>query len=182
MSGRLLVGVVVGAQGLGGLMRVKSFTHNPADLAAYGPVEDEAGERRLALKVTGAAKGVVIVRASGIADRNQAEAMKGAKLYVRRTALPAVDEDEFYASDLVGLVAVREDGTALGRVKAVHDFGAGEVLELEGLGAALMLPFTRDVVPVVDIAKGRIVVVPPLTIGEEGGPEPAEAEAEGNDA
>src|SRR5579871_316401 len=135
MSDRLLVGVVVGAQGLGGLMRVKSFTHNPADLAAYGPVEDESGQKKLALKVTSQSKGVVIVRASGVADRNQAEAMKGTKLFVPRAALPAPEEDEFYSSDLVGLAAERADGTKLGRVKAVHDFGAGEIIELEGPGA-----------------------------------------------
>src|SRR5579871_3969404 len=132
MAERILVGAVVGAQGLSGLLRVKSFTANPADLAAYGPVELESADgktkRSVTLKVTGTAKGVVIVRADGIVDRTQAEALKGAQLFVARAALPAVEEDEFYLSDLLGLAAEREDGTALGTVKAIHDYGAGEVV------------------------------------------------------
>jgi len=159
---------VVGAQGLGGVVRVKSFTANPADLAAYGPVVDDAG-RSLTLSVTGETRGVVLARIEGVKDRTQAEALKGARFYVSRDALPAPAEDEFYLADLVGLAAEREDGTALGRVKAVHDFGAGEVIELEGPGATVMLPFTRAVVPVVDLAGKRVVVVPPSVIGDEDG-------------
>jgi 16S rRNA processing protein RimM len=179
MAERLLVGVVVGAQGLGGVVRVKSFTANPADLAAYGPVEDDAG-RTLALSVVGDAKGVVLARVAGVTDRTQAEALKGARFYVSRDALPAPSVDEFYLADLIGLMAEREDGTALGRVKAVHDFGAGEVIELEGPGATLMLPFTETVVPVVDLAGKRIVVVPPAVVGDEdeGAEEREDAEAE----
>lgn len=174
MAERLLVGVVVGAQGLGGVVRVKSFTANPADLAAYGPVEDEAG-RTLALSVIGETKGVVLTRVAGVTDRNAADALKGARFYVSRDALPAPDEDEFYLADLVGLMAEREDGTALGRVKAVHDFGAGEIIELEGPGATVMLPFTRAVVPVVDLAGKRIVVAPPTVVGDEDGDSEARA-------
>jgi 16S rRNA processing protein RimM len=155
------------------VVRVKSFTANPADLAAYGPVEDDAG-RTLALSVTGETKGVVLARIEGVKDRTQAEALKGARFYVSRDALPAPAEDEFYLADLVGLMAEREDGTALGRVKAVHDFGAGEVIELEGPGANVMLPFTRAVVPVIDVAGKRIVVVPPAVVGDEDAPESAD--------
>ena len=180
MAERLLVGVVVGAQGLGGVLRVKSFTHIPADMAAYGPVEDEAG-RKLALIVTGEAKGVLLARIEGVRDRNQAEALKGARFFVSRDALPAPDENEFYAADLVGLMAEREDGTTLGRVKAVHDFGAGELIELEGPGATLMLPFTQVVVPIVDLKGRRIVVVPPEVTGDEREDAEEDAEEEASD-
>lgn len=181
MTERILVGAVVGAQGLGGLLRVKSFTANPADLAAYGAVDLEAADgktRQVELKVTGTAKGVVIVRAGGIADRTQAEALKGARLFVARAALPAVAEDEFYLSDLLGLAAERVDGTPLGTVRAIHDFGAGNVLELTGGGGSLMLPFTQDVVPVVDLAGKRIVVAPPVMTGSETEDRDVESEGE----
>jgi 16S rRNA processing protein RimM len=177
MVERILVGAVVGAQGLAGLLRVKSFTANPGDLAAYGPVDLESADgktsrQKVAVKVTGQAKGVVIVRAAGVADRTQAEALKGARLFVAREALPEVEADEFYLTDLIGLAAEAEDGRALGTVKAIHDFGAGEVIELAGidlpgLGASLMLPFTQDVVPVVDLANRRLVVVVPAMTGSE---------------
>jgi 16S rRNA processing protein RimM len=168
MAERLLVGAVVGAQGLCGLLRVKSFTHNPEDLAAYGPVEMEAADgtvTRVTLKVTGTAKGLMIVRAGGIADRTRAEALKGARFFVDRAALPAVEDDEFYTDDLIGLMAERADGTRIGRVKAVYDFGAGDVIEIEGPGGGLMLPFTQDTVPEVDLDGGRIMVVPPVMTG-----------------
>ena len=182
MTERVLVGVVVGAQGLGGILRVKSFTQNPTDLAAYGPVEDESG-RRFRLRVTSQSKDAVMVRLEGVNDRTQAEALKGTRFYVARAALPAAEEDEYYLADLIGLMAERADGTPLGKVKAVHDFGAGVSIELEGPGASLVLPFTQDVVPVVDIAGRRLVVVPPAMVGDEheeaGEDEEAEA-ADGN--
>jgi len=181
MVERVLIGVVVGAQGLGGVVRVKSFTAAPADLDAYGPVMDEQG-RLLRLKVTGEAKGVVLARIDGVKDRTQAEALKGAKFYVARDALPQAEEDEFYLTDLIGLMAEREDGTQLGAVKAVHDFGAGASIELEGPGASLVLPFTQDVVPVVDLAGRRIVVVPPVMVGEPHESEDAGIEAEDAEA
>lgn len=171
MAERLLVGVVVGAQGLGGLLRVKSFTQDPADLAAYGPVDAESATgaplRQLTLQVTGTAKDAMIVRAAGVTDRTQAEALKGARFFVDRDALPETEEDEYYASDLVGMEAVLADGTAIGRVKAVYDFGAGDVIEIEGNGASQMLSFTHDTVPEVDLEARRIVVVPPALSGDE---------------
>ena len=171
MAERLLVGVVVGAQGLGGLLRVKSFTQDPTDLAAYGPVDAETADgkplRQLALKVTGSAKDAMIVRAAGVTDRTQAEALKGARFYVDRDALPETEEDEYYAADLVGMEAVLADGTAIGTVRAVYDFGAGDVIEIEGQGASQMLSFTHDTVPEIDLEARRIVVVPPTLSGDE---------------
>jgi 16S rRNA processing protein RimM len=179
MAERLLVGAVVGAQGLGGLLRVKSFTHNPEDLAAYGPVDMEAANgtvTKVTLKVTGTAKGVVIVKATGISDRTQAEALKGARFFVDRDALPEAEDDEFYLEDLIGLKAEREDGTPMGQVKAVYDFGAGNIIELDGPAGNLMLPFNEDVVPEVDLEGGRIVVAPPAMSGTQ-----ADMEAEAED-
>lgn len=159
---RVCVGVVVGAHGVRGALRIKPFTEQPDGIAAYGPVEDEAGARRLRLKVLGTAKGIVTATAQGVADRDAAEALTGTRLYVPRDRLPPPEPDEFYHSDLVGLAAQREDGTPFGTVRAVFDFGAGDVIELAlSDGRVEMLPFTKAVVPVVDLAAGRLVVSPP---------------------
>ena len=160
---QVCLGVVTGAHGIRGLVRVKPFTAEPAAVAAYGPVVgDDSGE--LTLVVVGqAGKGDVLVRVSGISNRTAAEALKGTRLFVPRDRLPApVDGDEFYQADLVGLAAVDRDGSVFGTVRAVHNFGAGDVLEITGAdGVSVMLPFTKDVVPTIDIAAGRVVVVPP---------------------
>lgn len=187
--GRVCVGVISGARGLRGDVRVKSFTARPEDVAAYGPVSDESGGRTFALTVTGRAGAHVIARIEGVADRTAAETLKGIRLYVARDALPAPDEDEYYLADLVGLAVERaggEDGDAepFGRVRAVHDFGGGDVVDIERPdGSSVMVPFTKACVPVVDIAGGRIVVDPPEglldggAVGEEDGADPASAEA-----
>src|SRR3712207_828538 len=136
-----MLGVIVGAQGVRGAMRVKSFTAAPEDVAAYGPVEDETGARRFSLRVVGASRGAVIAKVSGVEDRDAAEALKGTRLFVARSSLPPPDEEEFYHADLLGLEAVLRDGKSFGRVRAVHDFGAGDSLELERPdGTTLLLP------------------------------------------
>lgn len=163
MTPRVCVGAIVGAHGVRGQVRVKSFTADPADVAAYGPVESEDGTRRFRLQVMGEAKGLVIARLDGVADRDAAEALRGTKLYVAREKLPETEEDEFLYSDLVGLKAEAVDGTVLGTVRGVADFGAGEVLDVGGF----MVPFTRAAVPVVDVAGGRVVVVPPAYAPDE---------------
>jgi 16S rRNA processing protein RimM len=141
---------------------VKSFTAAPEAIADYGPLSDESGARRFAIELVGAQKGVLLARIKGIEDRNAAERLKGLRLYVRRADLPPPDADEFYEADLIGLAAEREDGTRFGTVRAVNDFGAGASLEIEDeAGKTVLVPFTGAVVPVVDIAQQRIVVVPP---------------------
>lgn len=160
---RVCVGAVAGAQGVRGDLRIKPFTADPADVAAYGPVTDETGGRRLTLTVREVRKDVVIVSAPEVTDRSAAEALRGVRLYVPRAALPDPEEDEFYHADLIGLAVMGEDGTRYGTVRALYDFGAGEVLEVaraEG-GQPFAVPFTREVVPVVDPAGGRVVIVPP---------------------
>jgi len=172
---RVCVGVITGARGLKGEVRVRSFTARPEDVGAYGPLSDEAGTRTLKLKVTGPAKDAVFARVEGVADRTAAEALKGVRLYVARDALPEVAEDEYYHADLLGLrVEVAGGGgrtEAWGAVKAVHDFGGGPLLEIERPdGTTVMLPFTKAAVPEVDIAGGRLVVAPPeeTTAGTDG--------------
>lgn len=161
---RVCVAVVTGAHGVKGAVRLKSFTAAPKDVARYGPLEDEAGARQFKLRLVGSAKGVVIAMLSGIEDRNGAEALRGLRLYLQRAALPPPGEDEYYHADLIGLDATLPDGAALGRVRAVHDFGAGDTLEIDrapGEGPPVMVPFTRAIVPVVDVAAGRLVIDPP---------------------
>ncbi|SDE91896.1 ribosome maturation factor RimM [Rhodospira trueperi] len=162
MAERVCLGVVVGVHGVRGAVRVKSFTADPADVGAYGPVWTEDGARSWGLSVVGDAKGVVLCRLDGVDDRTAAEALKGLRLYVPRDALPPAGEDEeYYHADLIGLRVERQDGTALGTVRAVHDFGAGDVLDVTPTAAGgkpLMIPFTRAAVPVVDVAAGRAVV------------------------
>ena len=148
------------------MVRIKSFTERPEDVASYGPVSDETG-RSFALGVVGLARGAVLARIDGIADRNAAEALKGVRLYVDRARLPEPEEGEFYREDLVGLAAVLADGTAVGTVQSVEDYGAGDVIEIARPGERpLLMPFTDATVPEVDIAGGRVVVAPPDEFGE----------------
>ncbi len=179
------LGVMVGAHGVRGLVKVKSFTEAPEDVAAYGPVSDKSGKRRWTLQVTGPAPGkrdVVLAKIEGVSDRDAAQALHGTELYVARTALPALAEEEtFYHADLIGLRVEDPDGRELGKVAAVENYGAGDFLEVErpggeGSGKSLLLAFTRAVVPEVDIAGGRLVALPPAEI--EVPPEGARPEAE----
>ena len=165
---RVCLGVVTAPHGVQGAVRIKSFTEQPEDVAGYGPLTDEAGLRRFELRVVGAGKGVVIARLSGVEDRNQAEALRGLRLYLPRSALPQTEAEEYYHADLIGLEAVLGDGTPVGRVRAIHDFGAGDTLELARPGApALMVPFTRAVVPSIELASGRLVLDPPPGLLDE---------------
>jgi len=163
MTTRVCVGAIVGVHGVRGAVKVKSFTAEPADCAAYGPVESEDGRHRFSMRVTGESKGTLIITLDGIRDRNGAEALRGTKLFVPRAALPETEEEEFLYADLVGLRVEGLDGTPLGVVRGVADFGAGDLLEiLPPQGVSLWLPFTKAVVPVVDVAAGRLVVDPPI--------------------
>jgi 16S rRNA processing protein RimM len=144
-----------------GAVRIKSYTAEPADVARYGSLADEAGQREFKPRLIGLAKGVVLVKFTGIVDRDAAEALRGCRLYLPREALPPPDEEEYYHADLIGLDAVLGDGTRLGWVHAVHDFGAGDCLEIvRPAGPPAMVPFTRAVVPVVDLESGRLVIDP----------------------
>jgi 16S rRNA processing protein RimM len=158
---RVCLGVITGTHGVRGLVRVKSFAETPEDVAAYGPLSDEEGTRAFTLTVTGRSKGMLLVRIEGVDDRDRAQALKGTRLYASREVLPPpADAETYYYADLVGLAAEDRDGRPLGRVTAVHNFGAGDILELDG-AAGRLVPFTRANVPVVDLDGGRLVVDPP---------------------
>ncbi|WP_035693712.1 ribosome maturation factor RimM [Azospirillum halopraeferens] len=166
MSNRICVGRFVGAHGVRGLVKLKSFTADPGAVAAYGPLSDATGARRFAVSLAGSNKGLWLARVGGIDSREQAESLAGVDVYVDRAALPEpADEDEFYHADLIGLAAVLADGTPFGTVKALYDHGAGDVLEVRTPGGGTeLLPFTRACVPVVDVRGGRLVVDPPVVV------------------
>ncbi|MCW5770244.1 MAG: ribosome maturation factor RimM [Rhodospirillaceae bacterium] len=165
---KVCLGIIVGAHGVRGAVRIKSYTSVPGGIAAYGPVEDEGGSRRFRLEPIGTARGAVLARIEGVADRDAAEALRGLRLYVPRSALPAAKEDEYYHADLIGLPVETREGARLGTVGAVHNFGAGDILEVrrEG-GGDILLPFTASIVPEVDIAGRRIVAAPPPGLVED---------------
>lgn len=164
MSSDLIqVGRVAGAFGVRGEVRITSFTAEPLALVDYKDLKREDGAVALTLTSGRPAKGGIVARAREVETREQAEALRGLKLYIPRSALPEPDEDEFYVTDLVGLSVVDPAGEPLGRIKSVQDFGAGDLLEIapaEG-GATWYLPFTRDAVPDVRLADGVVVGVKP---------------------
>lgn len=159
---RICLGAFAGAHGVRGEAKVKCFTEAPQNIAAYGAVTSEDGKRSFSLKVVRILKpDLVLVRAPEIAGREDAQALAGMRLYVDRAALPATGKDEFYFEDLIGLEAFTEDGAPAGRVAAVHNFGAGDILELDdipGRKGGAMIAFTRALVPEIDLAAGRIIV------------------------
>ena len=162
---RVCVGIVTGAHGLLGIVRIKSFTMDPHHVAAYGPVSDSTGSKHFHLSLTGDAKGAVLARIEGVKDRDDALALAGMEIFVDRHMLPATVEDEFYYADLVGLIAKYPDGELYGTVHTVHNFGAGDVLEIErAAGGRVMLPFNRATVPVVDLDARFLVVDPPSSL------------------
>lgn len=154
---RVMVGEIGRPHGVRGLVRLRAFTEDPAAIAAYSPLTDESGTRRFAITL----KGSDIAAIEGVTDRDAAQRLTGTKLFVERDRLPPLEEEEFYLTDLIGLIAVTEQGESLGAIRAVEDHGAGAFLVVEGAGREHLLPFTKAVVPVVDIAGGRVTVVPP---------------------
>ncbi len=163
MDGDLIcVGAVAGAFGVRGEVRLKSFCAEPADIARYGPLWTEDRARRFAVTLGKAIPNGFAARLGGIETREAAEALRGTRLCAPRAVLPSLPDDEFYHADLVGLEVVDTGGTRLGRVAAVLNHGAGDLLEVQRAGgASVLLPFTRAVVPTVDLAAGRIVADPP---------------------
>lgn len=155
---KIMVGAIAGAFGVQGEVRLKSFCAEPEAIASYGPLFAEDG-RRFRVTLSRPIPGGFAARLSGIASREAAEALKGTALYVGRDRLPALGDDEFYHADLIGLLVLDTGGAPVGRVAAVHNHGAGDLLEVSRPGpkSAVLLPFTREIVPTVDLASGRII-------------------------
>jgi 16S rRNA processing protein RimM len=189
---RICVAQIGGAHGLRGEVKLKSFTGDPMAVADYAPLTSEDGAS-FEIEALRPAKGHLVARFRGIEDRTSAERLANVRLFVPRERLPPLAADEFYHADLIGLCAVKADGTEIGTVVAVHDFGAGDILELaprgsatrgsgtrgsgtrgsgtrgsatRGSGTSIMVPFTAAFVPSVDILRGRVVVVPPEDVTE----------------
>ena len=160
-EGRICVGAIAGAFGVRGEVRVKSFCVPPEAIAGYGPLTTEDG-RRFTLRLTRPVAGGLGARLSGVDTREAADALRGLRLHVDRAALPALPDDEYYHADLIGLTVQDPGGAPLGTVRAVLNHGAGDLLEVARPGGeTVLLPFTRAVVPTVDLAAGRIVADPP---------------------
>jgi 16S rRNA processing protein RimM len=159
----ILVARVAGAFGVRGEVRITTFTQDPLALLDYGPLLRADGGHGLTLVSARAAKGGVIARTPQITTPEQADALRGLELFVPRAALPDPDEDEFYLADLIGLRAQDPAGAPVGRIKAVQNFGAGDLLEIEPAqgGPSWWLAFTRETTPVVSIAEGYVVIVRP---------------------
>jgi 16S rRNA processing protein RimM len=168
-SNRVLLGEITGVHGIRGEVVIRAYTETPDGISAYGPLETEDGARTLAPEVLRVGPKGVIARLKGIEDRTSAEKLKGTKLYVARERLPKAAENEFYHADLIGLTAVDPSGSALGTIIAVHNFGAGDILEIQlaGKRQTELIAFGAATVPDVDVSAGRVVVVMPSTIEGE---------------
>ena len=165
------VGAVAGAFGVRGEARLKSFCAEPKAIADYAPLTDETGAQSFTVKITRPVKGGFAARLGGVSTREAAEALRGLRLYAPRDRLPALPDDEFYHSDLIGLKAIDMGGVVIGEVTGVADYGGGDFLEvrLETTRKPLLIPFTRDAAPTVDLTAGVVVVDPPQDVAE---PEP----------
>lgn len=160
---RVCVGAIAGAFGVKGEVRLKSFCSTPEDIAAYAPLYTEDGSRSFGIRLTRPVTGGLGARLTGVATKEEADALKGVTLWADRDRLPSLPDDEFYHADLIGLTVLDTGGAVLGTVRAVHNHGAGDILEIFGPGRrqTLLLPFTKAVVPTVDLTAGRIVADPP---------------------
>ena len=167
---RVCVGALAGSFGVRGEVRLKSFCAEPEAIADYGPLWTKAGDRSFTVSITQAIKTGFAARVSGIETKEQADTLKGVRLYADRDALPVLPDDEYYHADLIGLEVRDTGGALLGRVKAVLNHGATDLLEITGPGIAepVLLPFTMQAVPTVDLTSGRIVADPPDGLFPEG--------------
>ena len=163
MKERICVGALAGAFGVRGEVRLKSFCVPPEAIAEYGPLFDEKGERKFTIQLTGQTKNALSARLTGISTKEEADAARGLRLFADRDALPSLPDDEFYHADLIGLSAFDTGGEKLGRIKAVLNHGAGDLLELDlGPGkSSVLVPFTMAIVPTVDLSAGHVVIDAP---------------------
>ena len=163
MKDRVCVGAITGAFGIKGEVRLKSFCAEPESIASYGPLSSEDGTTTWNLQLVRPSKNGFVGRLSGVTTKEEADALRGTKLHVARSRLPELPEDEFYNADLVDLLVLDTGGSELGRVTAVLNHGAGDLLEISqnNAGSGILLPLTRTNVPTIDLTSGHIVIDPP---------------------
>ena len=163
MTDRVCVGAIAGAFGVRGEVRLKSFCAEAADIAAYGPLITEDGGRSFDVTLTRPVASGFAARLTGVMTKEAADGLRGQRLFAPRGALPSLPDDEFYHADLLGLSARDTGGAELGKIAAVLNHGAGDILELRGpaLKGSVLVPFTRAIVPTVDLAIGRVIIDPP---------------------
>lgn len=163
----MLLGEIGAAQGLKGEVRLHSFTEEEEAITAYGPLEDETGHV-IEIEALRATPKALIARVKGVTTREGAEALTGTKLYIPRSRLPEREEEEWYHAELIGLAALDRDGVTIGRVVAIQNFGAGDLLELAPAngGPTVLIPFTRETVPEIDVESERLTLVPPAGLLE----------------
>ena len=165
MAAPICVARIGAAHGVRGAVKLWTFTEDPLAVKAYGPLLTKDGARQFELTSAREAKGHLVATLKGVATREEAERLNGIELYIAREKLPDTDEDEYYHADLIGLAAVNAAGEPLGRVVAIHNFGAGDIIEIAPpSGPTMLLPFTNAVVPSVDLASGRVVIELPAEI------------------
>jgi len=165
MPAQVCVARIGAAHGVRGAVKLWTFTEDPLAVKRYGPLLTKDGARQFEVTHAREAKGHLVATLKGIATREEAERLNGVELYIARERLPATDDDEYYHADLIGLAAISTAGEPLGRVVAIHNFGAGDIIEIAPPhGPTLLLPFTNAVVPSVDLAGGRVVIELPAEI------------------
>lgn len=168
MAAPVCVARIGAAHGVRGAVKLWTFTEDPLAVQSYGPLMTKDGARQFEITSLRAAKDHMVATFTGIASRNDAEKLNGIELYVPRERLPATDDGEYYHTDLIGLAAVNAANEPLGRVVAIHNFGAGDIIEIApAKGATMLLPFSNAVVPTVDIPGGRVVIELPQEIDGE---------------
>jgi 16S rRNA processing protein RimM len=173
MAAQICIARIGAAHGVRGAVKLWTFTEDPLAVARYGPLATKDGGRQFEVAHAREAKGHLVATLKGVATREDAERLNGIELYIARDRLPATADDEYYHADLIGLAAVNATGEPVGRVIAIHNFGAGDIIEIAPpQGAAMLLPFTNAVVPTVDLAGGRVVIELPVEIEGDG---PADA-------
>jgi 16S rRNA processing protein RimM len=165
MAAPICVARIGAPHGVRGAVKLWTFTEDPFAVRRYGPLATKDGARWFEVTHAREAKGHLVATLKGIATREDAERLNGLELYVAREKLPETDADEYYHADLIGLAAVDAADQPIGRVIAIHNFGAGDIIEIAPPhGATMLLPFTHAVVPTVDLAKGRVVIELPAEI------------------
>ena len=169
-SKRICLGIITGVHGIHGEVVIKSYTQDPLDIKSYGPLRDSSFEQEFVIAKARLAKKGVVARIKGVEDRDSAQNLKGTQLLVEHDRLPDPgDEDEFYFTDLIGLRVVLTDGREYGTVTALHNFGAGDLIEIRPVQGKTseIIPFTKRCVPEIDLAGGQITIDPPASIDGE---------------